>query len=96
MKQRKKVAHYFDAISADIVVNHERVADANENGVFSRYHNFTFEQDKYDKGVEWYNSGLGIEDAPVELQNNRSFVNGFKRGHRLALIEELTSKNKTR
>ena len=56
----------------------------------------SFEQDKYDKGLEWYNSGLGIEDAPVELQNNRSFVDGFKRGHRLALIEELTSKNKSR
>ena len=40
----------------------------------------------FDKGTEWFNSGLSFDDAPEELKNNTNFVNGFKKGIRLAEI----------
>lgn len=54
-----------------------------------------YNKDIYEKGEAWYNSGLTLEDAPVELQNDINFVNGYERGRRLALIEEMQN-NKTR
>ena len=52
-----------------------------------------YDKNLYDKGMEWYNSGLTLEDASPEDRNNIHFVNGYERGKRLALIEEM-QKNK--
>jgi hypothetical protein len=43
----------------------------------------------YEKGEEWFKSGLTLEDADEKLKNNKSFVYGFERGKRLAFIAEL-------
>lgn len=47
--------------------------------------------DKYDpeifnQGIEWFNSGLKIEDAPEKIRNNTNFVRGFEKGKRLAEV----------
>lgn len=50
--------------------------------------------DKYDsaifeKGLNWGNSGLPLEDAPEEVKNNSNFINGFNKAKRLQFIAEL-------
>ena len=40
---------------------------------------FRFDDD-YIKGIEWFNSGLSLEDASEELRNNNSFCKGYARG----------------
>ena len=50
--------------------------------------------DIHNKGIEWFKSGLSLEDAPDELRNNSNFLNGFKKGERLALIESLQNDSK--
>ena len=56
-------------------------------------------RDKYDpiiqkKGLDWFNSGLSFDDAPEELRKNTNFVNGFNKGKRLAMIEEMKKEDK--
>ena len=46
------------------------------------------------KGLEWFKSGLALEDAPKELKNNTNFINGFNKGKRLAMIESLQNDSK--
>ena len=55
-----------------------------------------FSSDLYNKGEQWFNSGLTLDEAPDELKNNNSFLNGFMRGHRLAIIEKLNKQGKSR
>ena len=43
----------------------------------------------FNKGMEWYNSGLPLEEAPLDDKNNIHFVNGYERAKRLARIEEM-------
>ena len=58
-------------------------------------------RDKYDadiqkKGIDWFNSGLPLEDAPEELRKNTNFIDGFHRGERLAKIAEMQEADKNR
>jgi len=46
------------------------------------------------KGIEWFKSGLSLEDAPEELRYNTNFIYGFRKGERLALIESLQNDSK--
>ena len=46
------------------------------------------------KGIEWFKSGLPLEDAPEDLRNNTNFIYGFHKGERLALIESLQNDSK--
>lgn len=45
------------------------------------------------RGLDWYNSGLPLEEAPEEVRNNTNFINGFKKGERLSYIASLQEKN---
>ena len=47
----------------------------------------------YLRGLDWYNSGLPLEDAPEEVRNNTNFINGFNKGKRLSYIASLQKKN---
>lgn len=40
---------------------------------------FRFDDD-FIRGIEWFNSGLSLEDAPEKLRNNNSFCKGYARG----------------
>lgn len=48
----------------------------------------------FEQGLEWFNSGLPLEDAPEELRKNTNFIDGFHRGERLQLIAELQEKDR--
>ena len=54
-------------------------------------HNEPFDINIYNKGMEWYNSGLSLDEAPDNEKNNIHFVNGYERAERLARLEELRS-----
>lgn len=41
-----------------------------------------------DKGIKWFNEGLTLEDAPEELINSISFVNGFNYAYRIKLVND--------
>ena len=41
-----------------------------------------------DKGIKWFNEGLTLEDAPEELRNSISFVNGFNYAYRIKLVND--------
>lgn len=48
--------------------------------------------DKYDsnifeKGINWFNEGMSLEEAPDNIKNNTNFIRGYERAKRLALIE---------
>ena len=43
-----------------------------------------YDQKIFDQGIEWYNSGLEITDAPENIRNNTNFVRGFEKGKRVA------------
>ena len=55
-----------------------------------------FNKEIFDLGTEWSLSGKTFEEARPEMQNDRSFADGFKRGERLKKIAELDSAPKTR
>ncbi len=55
-----------------------------------------FDYDKYNKGQLWYESGLSLESAPLELRKDVSFIKGYNRGQRLAFIKQMDSNSKKR
>ena len=50
-----------------------------------------FDQNIFNKGEEWYNSGLSLESADPELKKNLSFIKGFNRGVRINTIKNKIS-----
>ena len=50
-------------------------------------HGYNSPSDK-DKGIKWFNEGLTLEDAPLELQNNVSFIAGFNYAKRIKLVND--------
>jgi len=52
-----------------------------------------FDYKQYENGNRWFDSGLSLEDAPEELRENVSFVDGYEHGRRLALIDEMKAKD---
>ena len=51
--------------------------------------NDRYDPNIFEKGIIWFNEGMSLEDAPENLRNNSNFINGYKKGIRLAKIEEL-------
>ena len=49
----------------------------------------------FDQGILWFNEGLSLNDAPENLRNNTNFINGYKKGERLAKIEEMKKDDET-
>lgn len=47
-----------------------------------------YDEITFDKGVEWCNSGLSLDDAPIELKEDTNFVNGYEKGQRVKKINE--------
>lgn len=40
------------------------------------------------KGFDWFNNGLSLEEAPEEMQNNASFIVGYNRAYRAKIIND--------
>lgn len=56
-----------------------------------------YDKDLLEKGIQWFNSGLSLDEAPMEIRNNSNFVRDFEKGKRLSIIAELqTSDSKKR
>lgn len=49
-----------------------------------------YDPEIFNKGMEWFNSGLSLEDAPNDLKNNTNFIRGFEKGQRLSLVDRMT------
>ena len=47
------------------------------------------DKEVFDKGIEWFNSGLSLDDAPENFRTNTNFVNGFEKAKRLADINSM-------
>lgn len=56
-------------------------------------HTEAFDINVFNKGMEWFASGLSLEDASEEDKNSIHFVNGYERAKRLARIEEMKKNN---
>ena len=90
--EEKQVKKKFRAgYVADILEKEERRLRDHEKMAVSR----ELDRKAYEDGQKWFDSGLGLEDAPEELKNNRSFVYGFERGQRLASIPVLEERIKS-
>ena len=74
------------------VIYHE-IEKSNKKNTPSATQTVPYDKNLYNRGMEWYNSGLSLEEASPEDRNNIHFVNGYKRGERLALIDKM-QKNK--
>ncbi len=46
-----------------------------------------FDKVLFEKGIEWYNSGLQLDDAPDDLKNNTNFIKGFEKAKRIKNVE---------
>ncbi len=55
--------------------------------MIEEYSNFDY--NLYDKGTEWFKSGLSLDDAPDELKYSKDFIAGFERGKRLEFVRQL-------
>ena len=48
----------------------------------------SFDRESFNKGTQFFNDGLSLEDAPLELKDNIDFINGFNRAKRISEINE--------
>lgn len=74
----------------------EEIDRSHDNELRGLYVTKNLNREIYKQGEDWYRSGLTLADADESLQNDFSFVSGFERGRRLALIEESKSNSKTK
>lgn len=44
------------------------------------------DKEKFSLGEKWFNSGMKLEDASIELQENHNFVKGFERAQRIQKV----------
>lgn len=49
----------------------------------------TYNEDLFEEGVEWFISGLSLEDAPEDKLKNTNFSKGFKKAQRLDMINTM-------
>ena len=47
-----------------------------------------FDDESFNKGAQFFNDGLSLGDAPLDLRDNVYFVNGFNRAKRISEINE--------
>ena len=52
-----------------------------------------FNQDLYDKGIEYFNLGGNIEEVTDDLKNDFSFLEGYNYAKRLVYIKQMEEKH---
>lgn len=97
----KKTLDYRKLQNASKVISNSGAYSVEKEQSFNKYlkqlyENKTFDKDLFDKGNEYFNIGGSLENLTEELANNRSFISGYSHAKRLAFIEELEQKGKTR
>lgn len=71
------------------IANQTVVADniSNEKKKESIVHNYNVND--IERGKSWFYDGLSLEDAPIDLKNNASFIAGFKKAEREQYVNDL-------
>ncbi len=85
-KKEKLVTNY----STHAVFSEQGFNNYLKTNIYSR----DFDRETFQKGIDWFNSGFSMDEAPSDLANNIYFKNGFIHGKRMALIEEYKSGRK--
>ena len=83
-KERKRIridnGRRNDAILQSKVANDVKRNASNKSSIGNK--------NDFDNGLAWFNSGLLLEDASLDMKNNPSFIAGFKKGERLVVINQ--------
>lgn len=58
------------------------------NDVRNRNPNWKYNIDDLNRGIEWFESGLSLDDTSVDDRNNEAFVAGFKKGKRIQIVNK--------
>lgn len=45
-------------------------------------------EELFHKGVKWFESGLSLADAPLEMGNHDSFISGYNHGQRVKFVND--------
>ena len=69
-------------------VNFHSKLVAKDNRMKKLEHAKVADKNIFNKGFEWFESGLSLDDAPVELRANFNFINGFDKAKRVMTINE--------
>lgn len=67
-------------------VNYHSKLVAKDNYYKSLEHEVVRDKSIFDAGMEWFNKGYSLDDASDEMKENNTFVDGYKKGERLASI----------
>lgn len=82
-KEKKHIRN--DSVKVNCGILNSKVAsDVKRNSALK----YNFDDPNYKNGINWFNSGLSLEDAPKELRNNGSFIMGFKKGQHNKIIND--------
>ena len=49
---------------------------------------YSFNQNLFNQGIKWFESGLSLDDANDEFRNNASFISGYNKGKWLEYINQ--------
>lgn len=42
----------------------------------------------FSKGIEWFESGLSLDEVPLEMRNHDSFISGYNHGQRVKFVND--------
>ena len=85
----------------DKVINNSGAYSVEKEKSFNKYlemlyHKKSFDAELFEKGMEYFNLGGILQEAKDEYKNNYSFVNGYNKAKRLAIIAEVEEKYKSK
>ena len=89
---RKEI--YFDSKGkkhkyVDSAIRNRQIANGIiANDIKNKNPNWKGNMDDFNRGQNWFNSGLLLDDATISDRNNNSFVAGFRKGERLDSINK--------
>lgn len=50
---------------------------------------YNFDKNNFNNGKFWFNEGFSLEEAPVDLKNNISFISGYNKAKRDRYVNNL-------
>ena len=85
---RKKVRH--DYSYARQIANQTKISDDVKRVKQQNDIVHSFNKIEFDNGMNWFNNGFSLDEAPVDMKNNASFVGGYVRAKRIKSANELS------
>ena len=56
------------------------------NDIKNKNPNWKYNIDDLNRGINWFDSGLSLDEASVDDRNNVAFVAGFEKGKRIQIV----------